>query len=246
MWKNLLMVVMVAHLVVAVDNARGQTATGKAKPAALDADPHLVGWWKFDEDAGKTAADACKKGHKAALEGGLSFEKNSVPGRVGKALALDGKEGLVTIPDYKGIAGTQPRTVAAWIKTKNTRGELIGWGTDDFGQMWTFRHIRGRVGVTPSGGYYYVNDQINDDQWHHVAAVLVKGDPPNLHDSVRLYVDGELAEIHDIGLLDLWPIETGDEIDVRIGQGFNGIIDEVRIYDRALSADEMKALFGQR
>ena len=72
------------------------------------------------------------------------------------------------------------------------------------------------------------------------------GDPPNLHDSVNLYLDGEGAEVHDIGLLDLWPIETGKEIDVRIGQGFAGALDDVRIYDRALSTDEVKALYQKK
>ena len=91
-----------------------------------------------------------------------------------------------------------------------------------------------------------MNDTVNDDQWHHVAAVLIKGDPPNLHDSVKLYLDGERAAIHDIGLLDLWPIDTGSEVDVRIGRRFNGQIDDVRIYDRPLSVDEVNALFKQK
>jgi len=211
-----------------------------------DADPHLVGWWKMDETSGKTAADASKHGRNGTLQGGLSFEQNSVAGRVGKALKLDGKEGFVEITGYKGIAGTHPRTVALWMKSKTTRGELLAWGEDDFGKMFYFRHIRGRPGITPSGGYLYINDLINDDQWHHVAAVVIEGDPPNLHDHVRLYLDGERATIHDIGLLDLWLIETGSEIDVRIGRGFDGAIDEVRIYDRALSDEEVKALFQQK
>ena len=52
-----------------------------------------------------------------------------------------------------------------------------------------------------------------------------------------------IAEIHDIGLLDLWPIDTGSDLDVRIGRRFKGLIDDVRIYDRALSEDEIKTLF---
>ena len=60
---------------------------------------------------------------------------------------------------------------------------------------------------------------------------------------MKLYKDGELAEIDDIGLLDLWPIETGDELDVTIGRGFRGLIDDVRIYERPLSGDEIKALY---
>ena len=66
---------------------------------------------------------------------------------------------------------------------------------------------------------------------------------PNLYDDVKLYKDGVIAEIHDIGLLDLWPIDTGSELDVTIGDGFKGLIDDVRIYDRALSEDEINTLF---
>jgi hypothetical protein len=244
MWRNLIGVLSVVLLLGLVGNALGQ-ATGP-EPTGLDADPHLVGWWKFDDAAGKAVADSSNHGRNGALQGGLSPEDNSVAGRVGKALSLDGKDGCVEITGYKGVVGTQPRTVAAWIKTKSSRGEIIAWGDDDFGKMWIFGFIRGHVGVTPSGGYLYINDRINDDQWHHVAAVMEKGDPPNLHDSVKLYVDGTLAEIHDIGLLDLWPIDTGSGMDVRIGGRFNGLIDEVRIYDRPLSADEMKTLFQQK
>jgi len=248
MWRNLLCGIAAVLLLGSAAEVWAQAAASRApadkeKPPALDTDPHLVGWWKLDDASGTTAASACKGGKKGALKGGLTFEDDGAPGRLGKALKFDGQDGVLEITGYKGIAGTKPRTVAAWIKTKTTRGELIAWGTDDFGQMFIFTHIRGRVGITPGGGYLYVNDQIHDDQWHHVAAVVVKGDPPNLHDSVKLYLDGALAEIHDIGLLDLWPVDTGDELDVRIGRRFDGLMDDVRIYDRALSEDEMKALF---
>jgi hypothetical protein len=64
-----------------------------------------------------------------------------------------------------------------------------------------------------------------------------------LHDDVKLYKDGVLAEIHDIGLLDLWPLDTGSDADVCVGEDFRGLMDDVRIYDRALSEDEVNALF---
>ena len=59
----------------------------------------------------------------------------------------------------------------------------------------------------------------------------------------KLYLDGEVATVDDIGLLDLWPLVTGEEMEVRIGRGFAGALDELRIYDRALSAEEIKALY---
>lgn len=219
------------------------TAAAADKPLTLDNDPNLVGWWTFDETAGTTAADATAHKRDGTLKGDSSFEKSSTPGKVGQAVRLDGKETWIEIKGYKGIGGTRPRTVSAWIKTAAAEGEIVSWGTEDFGQMFTLGHIRGRIGITPSGGYLYMNPETNDDKWHHVAVVVRPAELPNLHDDVALYLDGQPAEIHDIGLLDLWPIQTGDKLDVRIGRRWTGSLDDLRLYDRPLSDEEVKALF---
>jgi hypothetical protein len=231
---------IISFAVVARQEAAG---TNKDKPKTLDTDPKLAGWWKFDEASGKAAQDSSGHGRNGTLKGGLSFDKDSAQGRTGKALKLDDNDGYVEITKYKGVAGTRARTVAAWIKTKSSEGEIISWGTEDYGKMWTFGFIRGRIGVTPSGGYLYMKDETNDDKWHHVAAVVEEAELPNLYDDVKLYKDGVPAEIHDIGLLDLWPIDTGNDLNVRIGLGFKGLLDDVRIYERALSEQEILALF---
>lgn len=245
MRRNLCCLFTIVLLLPLVSNRLCPLSAGKDKPITLDKDPNLAGWWKFDEVSGKTAADSSKHHRKGALKGGLSFEKDSVSGRICKALKLDGGDDYIEITRYKGVTGTRPRTVAAWVRTQTSKGEIMSWGADDFGKMWIFCFIGGRkrIGVTPDGGYLYMNDATHDDKWHHVAAVVQDAELPNLHDDVTLYKDGELAEIHDIGLLDLWPIETGSDLDVRIGRGFKGLIDDVRIYDRALSEDEIKALY---
>ncbi|MBA7507663.1 hypothetical protein ES706_06383 [subsurface metagenome] len=221
----------------------GTITQAKDKPMTLDTDPNLAGWWKLDEVSGKTAADSSKHNRKGALKENMSFEKDSASGRVGKALKFGRGDGYVQITKYKGVTGTRPRTVAAWIKTTESNGEILSWGLDDYGKMFTFGFVRGRIGVIPNGGYLYINEETDDDEWHHVAAVVEEAELPNLHDDVKLYKDGEPAEIHDIGLLDLWPIDTGSDLDVRIGRKFQGLIDDVRIYDRALSEDEIDALF---
>jgi len=219
-------------------------AFGDAEPELeLDEDKHLAGWWKFDEESGKTAEDASSHNRNGTLEGGLSFDDDSVPGRVGNALELSGRPGAcVEVEGYKGVTGTQPRTVAAWIKTRYARGEIVAWGSDEAGKMFVFGFIRSHIGVTPQGGYLYGNSKSDDDRWHHVAVVIHPAERPNLYDSATLYKDSEIETIHDIGLLDLWPIDTGGGADVRIGAGFRGIIDDVRIYDRALSDEEIKAI----
>ena len=128
----------------------------------------------------------------------MSFDRNSATGRTGQAVRLDGEEGYLVVPKYKGISGTRPRTLAAWIKTATASGEIVSWGTNDFGKMWTLGFIRGRVGVTPHGGYLYMNAETHDDRWHHVAVVVRQAEAPNLYDDVTLYLDGQVAVIHDI------------------------------------------------
>jgi hypothetical protein len=221
---------------VAAENNLSPTNT------SAPSDEHLIGWWKFDDSSGLTAADSSAGKHPGTLEGGLAFEKNSVPGRIGKAIQLDGKDARIRIAGFKGVTGPTARTVAAWIQTSSPSGEVVSWGKDEHGAMWIFGFIRGGLGVTPKGGYLYMKASVQDSAWHHVAVVVNEASPPNLHDHVQLYRDGVVAEIDDIGLLDLWPIETGDQQDVVIGRRFKGLIDDLRIYDRALSEDEIAAL----
>lgn len=235
-----LLVFLGALIAVLAGSAEAQTPT--AAPS-LDADPHLVGWWKFDDTSGKSAKDSIQHGHDGTLQGTLSFDTHSAPGRSGKAIKLEGNNDCIKVTGFKGVTGTGPRTVAAWIKASAAGGDIVTWGANDGGKMWIFGHVRGRIGVTPKGGYLYMKAGTDDDAWHHVAVVVREASPPNLHDDVKLFRDGAPAEIDDIGLLDLWPIDTGEQQDVSIGRRFKGLLDDLRIYDRALSEDEINALF---
>ncbi len=216
-------------------------AAEEGKQVILDKDPNLMGWWKFDETSGNTAADSSKHKRKGTLAGESTFDKASADGKVGKALKLE-RNDSVEIKGYKGVTGTAPRTVTAWIKTKERRGDIVVWGERDSGKQFCFRHIRGRIGMTPFGGYYYMKEYTDDDKWHHIAVVVEEAELPNLYDDIVLYLDGEVAVLDDIGLLGLMPVETAEKEDVRIGGGYEGLIDDVRIYSRALSIDEIKAI----
>jgi hypothetical protein len=243
---KLMVALSVLFLAVAI-GVSGEPAASplsdSTKASSSDSDPHLVARWKFDEASGKTAGDSSGRNHPGTLEGGLSFETHSVPVRGGRALRFDGNDGCVRIAGYKGVTGTQPRTIAAWVKLTAVSGEIVSWGLNDHGKMWTFGFIRSGLGVTPHGGYLYMKPGLEDNRWHHVASVVREGSPPNLHDDVKLYRDGEPAELDDIGLLDLWPIETGAKMDVRIGWRLKGLIQDLRIYDRPLSEEEIKSMF---
>jgi len=220
-------------------------AMDQKKAVALDKDPALAGWWKFEEKSGATAADSSAAKHNGTLSGGLAFDAASVDGKVGKGVLLAADQ-YVEIKGYKGVTGTKPRSVAAWFKTTKRQGDIAIWGARDSGKQFRFGHIRGRLGVTPFGGYYYMKEYTNDDKWHHVVLVITESELPNLHDNVCIFLDGKIAVVDDIGLLDLLPIETAEEADVRLGTGFEGVLDDVRIYSRALTLDEAKAIYEGR
>lgn len=126
------------------------TATAQAadKLPPLNTAPNLAGWWKFDETAGIAATDSSRHQRSGVLKGDVEFEKASAPGRISNAIRLDGKDAMIEIPKYKGVTGTRPRTVSVWIKTAAAQGEILSWGEEDFGRMFTIGFIRGRIGIT--------------------------------------------------------------------------------------------------
>jgi len=75
----------------------------KEKAITLDTDPNLVGWWKFDDVSGKTAVDSSKHGPNGELKESMSFDENSVQGRIGKALAFAGRDDCIQITGFKGL-----------------------------------------------------------------------------------------------------------------------------------------------
>ncbi len=240
--KRVLMIVLTGIFVVGCqEEAVIEKPVIEPKPIINDTSVGLVGFWKFDEVSGTMVADSSGKGHNGTLMEEANFGAASVEGAIGKALVLKDNQ-YVQINGYKGVLGTQARTVCVWIKTEHTSGKLLSWGLDEGGKQFNFAHFRRRIGILPKGGYYFMAEKSNDNKWHHMVAVIEDADPPNLHDDVRLYKDGELAIIHDIGVLDLWQIDTKSGEDVTIGKGYQGAIDDVRIYDRALSEQEVNSL----
>lgn len=143
--------------------------------------------------------------------------------------------------EYKGISGSTDRTCEAWVKTEVANKEIVSWGKNSAGQKWVFRiNDDGTLRVEVNGGNIYGTTSLTDNQWHHVACVF-SGD--NV-DDVLLYVDGELETI--AGGADE-PVNTNTEngINLRVSRGvndryFTGIIDEVRVWEAALSQDQIQ------
>lgn len=205
--------------------------------------------WSFDQDSTNVAYDNSPYGNHGVIVGA----RWTPEGRSGGGLVFDGKDDYVTIKGYPGVTGGQPRTVAAWIKTQvDDYVHLVSWGRTEPGQLWVMlltrgsrNEAQGALRVAVGTGFVTGQMRVTDGQWHHVAAVLEASDNPSLHD-IRLYVDGKPDAI---SALSSSPINTATGPDVTIGvcltdghYFFDGAIDNVQIYNRALPVAEIREL----
>jgi hypothetical protein len=224
-----------------VETHAGDVWSFRTVPVIAVGDPSLVGWWRLDEWAGGTAVDYSGGDNHGTITGDPQW----VDGYAGGALEFDGNEDLVETA-YPGVTGTDSRTVSAWIRTETT-GEIASWGTNSTGQKWIFRvqasnGINGAIRIEVNGGYQVGMTDLRDGQWHHVAGVLTDDGTPDVTE-ISLYVDGE-QEL--ISANQSTAIDTAASGNVRIGEApwhnrpFTGLIDDVRIYNKALTQDEIK------
>jgi hypothetical protein len=146
---------------------------------------------------------------------------------------------------YEGVLSSQNRTCEAWIKTTGANQEIVGWGKNVSGQKWVFRtNTDGSLRVEVNGGAINATTPVNDDKWHHVVCVL---DGSNVSD-IKFYVDGTLENISATADL---AINTIADIKLRISRGideryFVGSMDDIRIWDIALTQNDIQELMRQR
>src|SRR6056297_2146153 len=212
----------------------------------------LVGYWSMDEGRGNTASDFSGNGNDGTLEGNPQW----VDGRHGKALDFDGSNDYVAISNYHYESDNiYTISVSSWIKA-NSDGIIASFDRNEY---WRFEvggnaASSGYVGMSFNGDGGQVdgfdsNAQVADGNWHHVVFTFVNG-------GAKLYVDGEQENSITSGSY----IGTGGTRYGFIGVGseaesfdgskgptdyFPGIIDETRIYNRALSQSEIQDLYNR-
>ena len=201
----------------------------------------LVAHFEFEGNANDSSGNG--------LHGTAMGEPAFVAGKVGQAISLNGLNEFVEITGYKGILGSKAVTVSAWINTTSTEtGEIVGWGPNVSGERFCFRVNSNRLRVEHGGGSVQGDSNVNDGWWHHVA-MRVKENATISYPDVILYVDGidDTRPSTDSDAFNL----TADQ-DVRIGSRpasddrfFIGLIDDVRIYERALTEEEIAWLAGR-
>ncbi len=214
-------------------------------------DPYLVGWWTFDEGSGTVAKDSSGKGKEATLVGGPTWTK----GKVGSgALSFDAVDDIVEVPEVPAFDLSEALTITAWIKvnTFSTHYFILdkspsGTAPDNYPGNYEFRTEPAgflEFGHQWSQGtdytFYKSTTNVTAGRWTHVAVTVVKGG------QIKFYVDG--APAGEATQTTNWPVLNDEPL--RIGgrkdkySFYNGCIDDVRLYNRALTAGQVKTVFG--
>jgi hypothetical protein len=197
------------------------------------------GHWKLDNNF----LDSTSAHHGSPL-GDPEFVSGT-NARIGAgAVSLDGNDSIL-MEGFKGITGTSARTCSAWIKTTGIVEPIVYWGNKDVaGGIWEIRvNNVGQLRVNLGGFGISGTMQVNTGQWVHVAAVLLEG--ASKAADVELYING----VRDYGTGTDGAIKTVAQSPIRIGADetgkyFTGLIDDVRIYDRALKTNEILKLYS--
>lgn len=212
----------------------------------------LVGWWKMDESSYNGTADELvdssgNERHGFAFGTSLSTISTSTA-KFGRASYLDGSSHYLEIP-YNDF-DRDDFSISFWLKTSSSSQTIFNTysGTPRVAAYiqadGTLRfNVRGSNGSTIPNIYVYSNTVINDNIWHHVS--LVRQD-----DFIYIYIDGDF-ESREAGLHNVDPGSARDSL----GLGANGLyhdaydptyqgyIDDFRIYEKALSPEEVRHLY---
>ena len=225
-------------------------ATSAVKETTLKNTPNdtgLVGYWSFDDGSGTTAEDFSPSGTNT---GTLTNGPTWVDGKLGKALSFDGISTYVSLgnPGNSPLnVGTSDFTIASWIKTTDGGGQRCIVSSTG-----SSRGVR--FGLTGGHPYYLIGDGttyressigsavVNDGNWHHLVIVFSR-----TSSTATAYVDGMSSGVDSFSA----SIGSANSGSTKVigamaaGTGLiNGTIDDVRIYNRALSQAEITALYG--
>ena len=203
----------------------------------------LVGWWKFDETEGRNADDLSSNNNVGKLIGNPQWRPSS--GKLGGALLCDGFDDYVDCGNDSSLDITDKITLAAWVKMDDAGNSKFQPFVSKGDYTYAIKHHSRNVieFVIYDDGFWQVAhfpvDSSFNHVWHHVAGTYDGN-------KLKLYVDGKLeATTAYAGSIasGTYNLNIGSNSEAR-GRFYSGAIDDLRIYDYALSEKEIEKLCG--
>jgi len=204
--------------------------------------PALVGYWNLDETSGTTAHDSSGNSND-----GTVYSATWTVGKIDNALNFNGANSWVSIPSSNSLSGVSQLTLQAWIKpdtlsTNPQMKQIVGKssGVPQYNDEYGLELVGGAVRFYVSGASsnLFMRDTANvisTGQWYFVAGTW---DGQNY----TIYVNGEVVasgtSSAGSSTITSHPVEIG-RLDAWSYTYFDGIIDEVKIYNHARSSEEI-------
>ncbi|MFH1671106.1 MAG: LamG-like jellyroll fold domain-containing protein [Patescibacteria group bacterium] len=237
------------------------TLSGSSSFSNISIDDGLVGYWKFDDGVGTLAKDSSRFGNDGTLTNMTSDDWVDISAGTGTtnfynpyALDFDGSDDYVETPvnSIFDTGGTAPVTHSAWIKTTTTPSSkfaVIAIANSGYQGVESYDKCIEIDSSNKAAFYVYDGAQkratsttsVNDGAWHLLTGIFKSG-------TIYIYVDGVLenstaASLHG-GISN--PTAVFGFVDPDLYgytyENYSGLIDDVRIYNRALSASEVESL----
>lgn len=220
----------------------------------------LVAEWHFDEGSGTVLGDSSGNGNHGTIYGALW----TADGKFGTALEFDGINDYVQIPDSPDLSGGagKSKTVEFWFKSNKQYGCIVTKWQDQSSKDWG-----ATVGlINPGLSFWYERSggdrrfyggTIQEGVWHHGAFTFEAESPTGANNAnLILYLDGEKVDLtfwNDQSPYNVLPDklynmpDTGAPVSIGYSGNyykscyFDGVIDEMKIFNRVLSPVEIKA-----
>ena len=220
------------------------TLQGVFPDQSYSALPGTVAAWSFNEGTGTIADDGSGNGNIGTLNGGPSWQ-TSTACKVGACLSFNSSSSRVDVPNSPSLNTTTSFTVTFWYKSTANAGSIaakpIGTGSLN---SWQIEFLNAStLSFTSSNGSSQSFDSVSapsSGSWTFVAASWDGG-------TKKLYLDGaERLSVARIIAFDTSPVVIGG--DYNSGSfvlPFSGLVDEVKIFNRALTAAEVQTLYQE-
>lgn len=204
------------------------------------ADVGLMAYWNFDAPSNNVVQDVSGNGNHGLIKGNIKM----VPGVRGNAAGFDGNS-WIEYGTNACLNITNRLSMEVWIKAnKGTENNILGTVSGDNG----YKLRADRDGKVVFYTYHTrptsclkSNTILDDAQWNYI---VVTFDPDGGENNKRIYINGTYDAAATIGgAMDsaAYPICIGNWW----GGHFRGVIDELKIYNRVMSAEEIKARYNQ-
>ncbi|MBI3414136.1 MAG: hypothetical protein HY043_02260, partial [Verrucomicrobia bacterium] len=197
----------------------------------------LVGYWKLDDGSGLSALDSSGNGNTGTLVNGPVWTVGQTSG----ALSFDGVDDYVDAGNGASLNPTTALTLVTWVKASSTSatGGLIVKDNGTTHQYALWLQLGGKVRLSIGAATLTGTTTIGPGAWHLLAGTFDGT-------QMKIYLDGALE-----GTLAASGAMNNNGVNVRLGGRqlsnpltLNGVLDDARIYNRALSQSEIQALLA--